>query len=426
LRATGAVERRAGTRVTPLKPITLGRAWDLLDTSIPTIAAACADLQALTPAGAFRRIESLVSSVVLVASSPDPTGALQTLASTASLQPILTRKDRRVTIAHRNQPIDIVVASVEEYGSVLFGLTGSAPHVREIERRLDLSRRFSTEDELYASIDLPFIAPELRNAAGEIEAAEENRLPNLIVQGQIRGDFHMHTQYSDGRDTVEQMIAACHQLGYEYMAITDHSSGSSASRTLQREEIAKQRDLIEQLREHFPGMTILHGVEVDILSDGRLDFDDETLARFDIVLASLHERDGQVGRQLTRRSLAAIRHPLVNILCHPANQLVGHHEGYDLDFAALYGAAVETGTALEIDGAPGHMDLDSERARAAADSGVTVTIDSDCHRVEALGRQMGFGIGIARRAWIEPHQVLNTRPLSEVREFIAAKRRGRR
>jgi DNA polymerase (family 10) len=221
------------------------------------------------------------------------------------------------------------------------------------------------------------------------------------------------------------MVAECHRLGYEYIAITDHSSGSAASRTLQIDQIAEQRDVIDGLRGRYPGMTILHGIEVDILTNGALDFDDETLSRFDIVLASLHEADGHDGRRLTKRSLAAIRHPLVNILCHPANQLVGHFEGYDLDFEALYEAALDSGTALEIDGAPSHMDLDSRHARTAAAAGVTLTIDSDCHRFEALGRQMGFGIGTARRAWVEPHHVLNTRPLSAVLEFVAAKRRGR-
>jgi DNA polymerase (family 10) len=210
------------------------------------------------------------------------------------------------------------------------------------------------------------------------------------------------------------------------MAITDHSSGAAASRTLDRGEIAEQRDVIDGLRAQYPGMTILHGVEVDILPDGRLDYDDETLEPFDIVLASLHERGSDDGARLTERSLAAIRHPLVNVLCHPANQLVGHTGGYDLDFDALYSAAIETGTALEIDGAPSHMDLDGEHARAAAAAGVTFSIDSDCHRVEALGRQMGFGVGTARRGWVQPHQVLNTRSLADLREFIAAKRRGRR
>ena len=208
------------------------------------------------------------------------------------------------------------------------------------------------------------------------------------------------------------------------MAITDHSSGAAASRTLARHDIAHQREEIEELRDRFPGMTILHGIEVDILPDGRLDFEDAILEQFDIVLASLHDHARQDADRLTRRSLAAIRHPLVNVLCHPANQLVGHFDGYALDFDALYAAAVETGTALEIDGAPSHLDLDGTHARAAAAAGVTLSIDSDCHRVEALGRQMRFGVGTARRGWVEPRHVLNTRPLSELREFIAAKRRG--
>ena len=242
----------------------------------------------------------------------------------------------------------------------------------------------------------------------------------------MRGDLHMHTTYSDGRDDLEAMVKGCHALGYEYIAITDHSSGAAASRTLARDDISQQLDEIAALRVHFPGMTILHGIEVDILQDGQLDFDDATLERFDIVLASLHDHAGQDGDRLTRRSLDAIRHPLVNILCHPANQLVGHFAGYALDFDALYEAAAETGTALEVDGAPSHMDLGGDRARAAAAAGVTLSIDSDCHRVEALSRQMSFGVGTARRGWIEPGQVLNTRPLAEVREFVAAKRRGRR
>jgi len=411
--------------VTLPKPITLGRAWDLIDSCIPTIESICPDLHTLTPAGDIRRVEPIVSSIILVACAADPASAFDSLAS-SSLLPVLSRSERRIVITHRNVPIEIAVSASEDYGSVLFQSTGSSLHVRQIESRRTINQPYPTEEALYSATNLPFIVPELRQGTGEIEAAETSQLPVLVERSQIRGDFHMHTRYSDGRDTVEDMVSGCHQLGYEYMAITDHSSGAAASRTLERDEISEQRDVIDRLREGCPGMTILHGIEVDILPDGQLDYDDDTLAQFDIVLASLHEDDGQDGAQLTRRSLAAIRHPLVNILCHPANQLVGHFDGYDLDFDALFDAAVESGTALEIDGAPSHMDLDGQRARAAATAGATLTIDSDCHRVEALGRQMAFGVGIARRGWVESHQVLNTRPLSAVREFIAAKRRGRR
>jgi DNA polymerase (family X) len=173
-------------------------------------------------------------------------------------------------------------------------------------------------------------------------------------------------------------------------------------------------------------MTILHGIEVDILADGRLDFSDAVLEQLDIVIASLHDRARHDGAALTRRCLTAIHHPLVNIISHPANQLVGRRAGYPLDFEALFSAAVETGTALEIDGAPSHLDLDGEHARAAVSAGVTVTIDSDCHRARALDRQMCLGVGTARRGWVEAKQVLNTRPIGEVQAFIAAKRRRAR
>jgi DNA polymerase (family 10) len=169
-------------------------------------------------------------------------------------------------------------------------------------------------------------------------------------------------------------------------------------------------------------MGILHGLEVDILHDGSLDCPDPVMASLDIVLASLHDSGGQTGRRLTERCLAAIHHPLVSVITHPANQLVGRRAGYDMDYAAIYQAAATTGTALEIDGAPSHLDLSGERAAEAVRAGVTVVIDSDCHRMRALDRQMRMGVGTARRGWVEPGHVLNTRSLAEVRAFIARKR----
>jgi len=167
---------------------------------------------------------------------------------------------------------------------------------------------------------------------------------------------------------------------------------------------------------------ILHGIEVDIMPDGSLDFDDEQLAGFDIVLASLHDHAGHDGAVLTERYLRAIRHPLVNLITHPANRTPGRSSGYRLDFDTLFAAAADAGTAMEVDGAPGHLDLDGSLARRAAAAGVTLVIDSDCHRSDALGRQMRFGVGTARRGWIEPAHVLNTRDIDEVRAFVAKKR----
>jgi DNA polymerase (family 10) len=221
------------------------------------------------------------------------------------------------------------------------------------------------------------------------------------------------------------MVHACAAIEYEYIAITDHSEHAAASRTLTLDLLERQRDEIARLRDEYPRMTILHGIEADILANGIIDCPDRVLASLDVVLASLHERYGHDGRQLTARCLQAIRHPLVTIITHPANQLVGRRAGYEMDYAAIYEAAAETGTALEIDGAPGHLDLDGEHAREAVASGVTLTIDSDCHRARSLERQMHLGIGTARRGWVEPRHALNTRPIHDVRAFVAQKRAAR-
>jgi DNA polymerase (family 10) len=282
----------------------------------------------------------------------------------------------------------------------------------------------TSEPILYRHLGLPFIPPELREGAGEIGVAERGELPVLVADTNIRGDLHMHSTWSDGRDSVTAMVSASQQLGYEYVAITDHSQRAFSSRKLSLDDIAPQREEIAALRERTPGITILHGIEVDILRDGSLDFDDEVLSEFDIVLASLHDQAGHSSGELMGRYLRAIRHPLVNVITHPANRTPAQSSGYDLDFDTLFAAAAATGTAMEIDGAPGHLDMDGTLARRAITAGVTITIDSDCHRAEALGRQMRFGVGTARRGWVEPQHVLNTRGIDQVRDFIAAKRAG--
>ena len=422
--AAAALREACATLANELQPLRLGRAVDLLSSVQDLIAHHCPGLEEVVPAGGVRRFEPLVDQLVLVGHASVPSAAVAALCAMPGVDDVLHRTPRRVLLFVQPVEVDVHVAADDDYGSALFRATGSATHVRTVTARRRPALH-QTEEQVYGYAGLAFIPAEMRNDTGEIAAAATGALPVPVSRADIRGDLHMHSTYSDGQDTLATMVAASVALGYEYIAITDHSERAAASRTLTLEALSRQRDEILRLREQFPAITILHGLEVDILPDGRLDFDDAILAQLDIVLASLHDSAGQDGSALTRRCLQAIRHPLVNVITHPANRLVGHRPGYPMDFDALYAAAVETGTALEIDGAPSHLDLDGEHARAAVSAGVTVTIDSDCHRARALDRQMKLGIGTARRGWVEARHVLNCRPLEDVLAFIAAKRRGR-
>ena len=403
-------------------PLTLGRAFDLLTTARLLVQSRCPDVRDLTFAGDARRFEPLVFDPCLVGRASDPEAAIDALCLAPEIQPIIERTHRHAVVTIHNNRVDVRIAGDDEYGTTLVNATGSAAHLRALARRRPMTTIHAREEDVYARLGLAWIPPELRHDSGEIESAAAGTLPPLVERRDIRGDLHMHSVYSDGQDSIEAMVAAAAELGYEYIAITDHSEGAAASRTLARDQVERQREEILSIRERYPFLTILHGVEVDILADGRLDFPDTVLAGFDIVLASLHDAARQNGAALTRRCLQAIHHPLVNVITHPANQLVGRREGYPLEYERIYEAAAETGTALEIDGAPSHLDLDGDHARAAVLSGVTVTIDSDCHRSGALDRQMTFGVGTARRGWVEAVHVLNCRPLDDVRAFVAAKR----
>jgi DNA polymerase (family 10) len=415
------LRRAADVLAQEIRPVSLGRAWELLEAFIESLAAHSRRLEAVEPSGPLRRAEPLVSGLVIVARAADPALAIASIASLPTVSDVLHRTLRRVVVLFEGYEIDVRVTTPDEYGSLLFTTTGPPSHVVEVLKRRG-PRLSASETEVYTNANLPYLPPETRDAPDALDRALRHDVPILVRREDIRGDLHMHTTYSDGRDSLRQMVKATHALGYEYIAITDHSEHAGASRTLTLDQIDRQRDEIARLREEIPDMAILHGLEVDILPDGTLDCPDAVLERLDIVLASLHESAGQDGRRLTRRCLNAIRHPLVSVITHPANQLVGRRPGYDMDYAAIYEAAAETGTALEIDGAPAHLDLSGERALEAVRTGATVVIDSDCHRSQSLDRQMRMGVGTARRGGVEPHHVLNTRTVADVCAFIARKR----
>jgi DNA polymerase (family 10) len=419
--------------------IPLGRAFGLVDPLLTQLRS-LPGIEWALPVGSLRRGQDTVGDLELVAASGDPSAAIAAIFRLPDVDRWLYKSARRLYLLINRIQIGMRFPEPVNAGSTLLHLTGSAAHfqglrARAAERGWRLTseglhtsdgalRLAESEAEVYTSLGLPFIPPEIRNGEGEIAAAEEGALPSLLTREDIRGDLHMHSVWSDGRDSIETMVGACRDLGYEYVAITDHSPASGVARTLTARNVKRQAEEIAGARERFPDIAILHGCEVDILPEGRLDFPDRVLEGFDIVLASLHHRSGDGRDQLLRRYLTAMRHPLVTLITHPTNRLVPHRPGYDLDYDRLLEAAAETGTWLEIDGAPAHLDMDGALARRAIAAGATVAVDSDCHRADLLARHMQLGVMIARRGWVEARQVANTRPLADLRALIAHKRAG--
>jgi len=424
-------------------PIPLGRAHALASSVIADAQHADIGVESITAVGGVRRFAPAMSAVALLGVAP--TSEHDRVHKAFARLPLVTgtraTHNSSITADTGRGTVTLHLTPPSQVGAALVWHTGSAAHLEQLRARAGrMGLRFASgeihraispvspcesEEVLYETLGLPFIVPELRNGSGEIEAAERGDLPRLVSDLDILGDLHTHSKWSDGADTIADMVNAASQLGYKYIAITDHSERAAASRTLKPRDVPKQRDEINSLRHEVPGIDILHGVEVDIMSDGRLDFDDEMLAGFDIVLASLHDHHGDDRTRLTERYLRAMHHPMVNVITHPTNRAPGRFDGYPLELDRLFAAAVETGTAMEVDGAPGHLDMDGLVARRAAAAGVTIAIDSDCHRLKALGRQMRFGVRTARRGWVEPQQVLNVRGAADVRAFVVRKRSRR-
>jgi DNA polymerase (family X) len=390
------------------------------------------------PAGALRRGEELVEDIDLIVATADAATVLDGLESSADR--VVRREAERLTVVIEGARVGVQCRRPEAAGALLLMMTGSDEHVDELQRLADVRRLAldleglrsadnqrlvaSTEAEIYAALGLPFIPPELRNDGLEIRLAITDGLPSLVSRADIRGDLHMHTHWSDGRDSVEAMVTACAALDYEYLAITDHSPSSAASRNLAVDDVQRQAEEIATLRERYPQISILHGVEVDILPDGRLDFPDRILSQLDIVLASLHDRAGHSPDRLLQRYEAAMTHPLVSIVTHPMNRSGPGTRGYDLDVDRVFELAARTGTVLEVDGAPSHLDLEAPLARRAVQAGVTLALDGDSHRAALLERHMSLSLLTARRGWVQPGNVLNTKSHAELTAFLARKRRS--
>ncbi len=285
------------------------------------------------------------------------------------------------------------------------------------------SRRIAaaSEEAIYEALGLPFIEPELREGSGEIEAAADGRLPRLVTREDLRGLLHVHTTESDGRDSLENMLTAASTAGYRWVAITDHSQMAAYAGGLTPERVLAQRAAIREIRGRFPKLRIFHGTEADILADGSIDFGDDFLDGFDVVVASVHSRFGLSKEEQTARLIRAVRNPRVSVLGHPTGRLLLSREPIAVDIDAVLDAAAETGCAVEINGSPSRLDLDWRLCRGAVERGIAVAIDPDAHSTGEIG-YVAYGLGIARKGWVTANDTLNARTAEEFEAWLVARR----
>ncbi len=395
-------------------------------------------LERLIPAGSLRRQEVTVGDVDLVCTSHDAAAVIAHFTGWERAHAVLAEGPTKASIWLANGlQIDLRVLPDHLYGNLLQHFTGSREHnikLREyaVRRSLRVSENgilnletgdvITCDDEagVYAALGMQYVPPELRSGLDEIDLARDGTIPLLVERGDLRGDFHMHTTWSDGDDSLEGMIAAAASRGYEYHAISDHSQGRGPRFGMDPATLRKQRREIEALGDRY-GIATLCASEVDILPDGTLDFGDDVLAELDIVIGSVHTETSQSREEMTARLIRACENPFLNVIGHPTGRRFDGSYGYEFDYDAVFSAAARTGTALEIDGQAMRLDLPSPLARMAKGFGVTFTLDSDAHRSAQLDA-ISFAVGQARRAGLTKDDVLNARPLAEVRAFVARKR----
>lgn len=385
-------------------------------------------------AGSLRRMKETIGDVDLLVSSLRSDEVMDGFAGLPLVAEVSARGPTKcVAFTAKGVHVDLRVVEPGVWGAALLYFTGSKAHNIHLRRiaqqggwklsEYGLQRTTdaavvaaATEQEIYDRLGMAWIPPTLREDRGEIEAALESALPRLVDVGDIRGDLHVHTDLTDGLASLEDMVASAHKHHYRYVAITDHAPLLHMQR-MTTEKALEQRDAIRSLREHA-GITILHGSELNIQADGSLDWDDEFLSGFDVLVASVHSHFTLGKDEMTARLIRAIEHPAVNIIGHPTARSLGHRPAIDFDARAVFAAAARSGTALEINSSPDRLDLDDELARLAQDLGAVFSIDTDAHSTRHLDN-IRYGVATAQRGWIRPENVINTWPLAKLREFLA-------
>ena len=384
-------------------------------------------------AGSYRRMRETVGDLDVLASGANARAIIERFVRDPDVEQVLAQGTTRASVRLRGGlSVDLRVVPPESFGAALVYFTGSKAHniaLRRLGQECGLkineygvfrgARRIAgaTEESVYAAVGLPPIPPELREDRGELQAARNGRLPELVGYADLKGDLHAHTNATDGRNSLEEMAQAAGALGLRYLAITEHSRRQAMSHGLDAERLARQAREIDRLNARLRGLRVLRGIEVDILEDGSLDLPDSALAPLDLVVAAVHGQFNLSRARQTARILRALDHPLVTLLAHPTGRLIGEREPYDVDMLQIVRKAKARGVHMEVNAHPERLDLVDTYCRMCKDEGVLVAIDSDAHGTQEFAN-LRYGIGQARRGWLTRDDVLNTRSLGELQPLL--------
>lgn len=386
-------------------------------------------------AGSLRRKKEMVKDIDILVATEKPDIVVKDFLKLPMISRVLAQGQTKVSVMlNMGIQMDLRLVKPQEFYSALQHFTGSKEHNTKL-RSLALKMGYKlneygffekdgvevfrpkSEEELYAKLSMPYIIPELREDRGEIEAALEDDLPEVVKLENIRGDLHVHSNFSDGVSSIEAMAKKAKALGYEYIAITDHSKSLKIARGLDEGRLREQIEKIKEINSRNEGIRILTGIEVDILTDGSLDFDDDILKELDVVIASVHSGFKQDQKTLTSRIVNACHNPYVNIIAHPTGRLLGRRGPYDVDMDKVLEAAAKTGTVLEINSSPDRLDLNDVYVKRAMEMGIKIAINTDAHSPEAF-TDMIYGVWVARRGWLTADNIINTFPLEKLLKFL--------